>query len=979
CTSSSASVSTGDSVTPSVSPSDDSSVEPSVDPSVDPSVAPSVDPEDSDYDSNSPQTPIKTYKECFEEALNTDYSNVTLLSYQSYYDGESTETDYEYIDDGYVVDFSYDLAQAGYDTEDCYSYYYVDDDGTCWTHWDADEEVSNSKGGWLNKGYKNADLSLWNAYFYLPLLLENVTADDIGYSQGLYYIKSTEKVEELKVGPFCYAYFNDLIDICFTLDENNAISKIYGFCDENRDDPVNFVEIDLMDIGSTEIPVELPDPLSEETKTTYWQYKGWEHDYQDAYYTAVNAQIAPNQDLDSDEDSDALLTLDDRFFINYSLSPSSFNPWDFVKEENKVLTWHYDETIISLETVDSLADGTRRKEVHAIGVGETEIYATIPGKDGLITSQKIKVKVGKGAQQDKTDAVYDFSFATIDSEYNVLANNLVSGAKAPYEISAAPGVDIINGKNSDLFESGKLFPVINPADQAVLKSEKDAGLYFDFGDQQVSEISFLCGLFYSNHKTNISNLKSVTLRTSNDGENWTDKDITAEIKENISADFTKLFVSTFAPASQVQLVMKANTIGSSISVGLDSLCFRKNAQCHDHVDPSDVVDVTSVSLSPSEADLYVDETVSLVGIVAPSNATDSSLTYHVEEGKEDIVSVSETGVVTALKAGSAKVYALSKDGKIKSNDVTITVTPKPTLDNYIGEYEGEYFTASIGEDNAVSITNGTVAVEGTLKSYKNDQYLISNAKGESFTLSFNSTGSDITISAINYLKDNVITVYGGTYYASKVVNMTSFGVKVGSLTIGEDEKYHVLEGSNVYLTINNIAPSNANHKDVTLSSSDTEIATVDNDTKNVVFVGSGEVTITVASDDDATVKKEIAFAVAPKVYPTEASFSLASTGDVSSIEVSATLQMIASFSNADINTSKEVTWSIKDKDAETSKVASISKTGLVTAKAAGVAVVSASVTGKDGVITKTFELTVTETEEGSLAAEVVGVWSGTDD
>ena len=72
-----------------------------------------------------------------EEALKKDYSNVTVLSYQQYNDGDTSETDYQYYADGYIANYSYDLALNGYNNEDCYSFYAIDENGESWNYFEA--------------------------------------------------------------------------------------------------------------------------------------------------------------------------------------------------------------------------------------------------------------------------------------------------------------------------------------------------------------------------------------------------------------------------------------------------------------------------------------------------------------------------------------------------------------------------------------------------------------------------------------------------------------------------------------------------------------------------------------------------------------------------------------------------------------------------------------------------------------------------
>ena len=906
-----------------------------------------------------------TALQLFDQALKKDYGNVTVESYQSYDDGEMSELDYEFVDDGYVVNYSYSLAESGVDEDSCYLFYY-DDNGTCYTYWDADETVPNSKGGWVNKGYQNADLSIWKSYFYLPKLLSNITVDDIAYQQGIYYVKDIDKVDELNFEAFGYAWYNDIIDICFTLNADGYIEKIYGFCDEGSGDPVNYVLISLFDFGTTSLPKMANVPaFSDETKTTYWEYKGWPHDYTDAYYSNISTTLTPNQNLNSDENFDVIADLDDTFTVDLKLLPESFEAWEILHEEDRVVTWHYDETILE----KNYSYVQNQSVFRAIGSGETDIYASVNGKDGTtLTSQPVKVKVNPAAVQDKSDAVYDFVFASIDENKKVIAQNNAD-SKALYDITAGPGVSLLNGQYSDLFTENRPYLVVDPISQEVINNSVAPGLYFDFGEQQVSKISFNYGLFYENHKSYLSRLKSVTIRTSDDGDTWDEIDITDEIKENISTSFSKLIEKEFAPASKVQLVVKGTMIGNSLGIVFDSLCFSANDQCHNYVDPGDVVHVESVTVSPSSVEMYEEDTTTLIGTVAPQNATDKSLIWHVKEG-EDCVSLNN-GTLTALKAGTAVVYATSVDGEIASNEVTVTVNEKPSFNAYLNtSYKDENtdWTVEIIDAYTARISDGTVTIEATISGFKNDVYTLTNSDGEGFCLEWSRTRVDIT--KIKYLKNGVLTDVGGTKYCDLQVFMTNFTVKVGSLKANEEGKYDVLVGNTVYLSLQTVSPSNANVKTVTYETSDASKATV-SDQGAVTFVGSGEVTVTVRDSHNPSLYKEIVFVVQSKTYPTDDNWELRADGD--EVEVGGKVNFSVTF-DPEINTDKTVTYSVDD-----GELASITQNGVLTAKAEGTVTVTASVKTETGTSTKTKTILIKPLAQGDIPAEVRGVWMGEDD
>lgn len=944
---------------------------------------------DSPSENSSPSMNQNVALALFKAALDKDYSNATLGCYQYYDDGESAETDIEYMDNGYVADFSQDLYNQGYDPESCMTFYYVDEDGKSYQYFEKDAKVDNSKGGWLTNGYMNADLSIWNAYFYLPMLLDNITIDDLVYAEGAYFVRSAEKIEELDQTVFDYygGWFADypITDISFQL-RDGYITNIYGFSGE-VENPINYIAITISDIGTTTIPhFDTVEEFSEATKSSYWEYKGWPQDYAPAYYSEIHTALSADQTLESDDTHDAVLELDENVKVDVTLSPSQFNPWDLVADESKVVTWHYDET--KLEMKDSFSSS--QKTFRAIGSGETEIYATIPGAEGVLESEHIKVKVNALPTQDKTGAIYDFAWVGFGDNHVLNANNLVEGSKKPYSIRVGSCASLLDGKNSDLFEAGKQYLVINPSGQEQMSSDLKPGLYFNFGEQQVSSIAFDYGIFYANHVSNLSWVSQVLIRTSNDGENFDELDVTSEFKANASASFVKYMECSFEPASIVEVVLKCGMIGKNLSVCLDSICFKANENCHNYVSPEDIVHVTGVTISAPKTEIFVEDEMNLTSVVAPFDATDTSLTWHVEEGKEGVVSI-DNGKLTALAVGSAKVWATANDGNVASNELTIQVVERPSLAEYVGnKYVDENgYIVEIIDAKTTKIVVNTVEVEAVVMDMNEGVYTLSNDKGEEFCLEFAS--SRVDLSKVKYFDEAKaeLATLGGTYYCELQVYMTSFTVKVGSLTANADGKYNVFEGESVYLSLASAYPSNANVKTLSYRSLDESKATVEETEESnyglVSFLAAGEVTIRVEDANNANVYKDVTFVIAERVYPTDNNWAITSNKTMEEVDGVKTITIVESDSIQfgvdfkDItHNNKDVVYEAVDNDPD-NEIVTINQRGEAKGNMPGEATVTVSVTKEDGTLaSQTVKVIVTQAAEGALPAEVVGVWNSTE-
>ncbi len=114
----------------------------------------------------------------------------------------------------------------------------------------------------------------------------------------------------------------------------------------------------------------------------------------------------------------------------------------------------------------------------------------------------------------------------------------------------------------------------------------------------------------------------------------------------------------------------------------------------DHiVQPVTNVDVTSVSISPTSLSLKVGETGNVKGTVAPSNATNKTVTY--TSSNTSVATVTSAGVVTAKAEGTATITAKSNNGKTAKATVTVTKSG--------GEVTGE----TLANNSTISSTSVT--------------------------------------------------------------------------------------------------------------------------------------------------------------------------------------------------------------------------------------------------------------------------------
>ncbi len=106
------------------------------------------------------------------------------------------------------------------------------------------------------------------------------------------------------------------------------------------------------------------------------------------------------------------------------------------------------------------------------------------------------------------------------------------------------------------------------------------------------------------------------------------------------------------------------------------------------------VSVKSITLSPTTMTLNVGETGNLTATVAPSNATNKNVTW--TSSKISVATVSSSGTVTAVAAGSAKIMATTADGGFTAYcNVTVTAAANVEWDNPFNDVDktDEYYEA----------------------------------------------------------------------------------------------------------------------------------------------------------------------------------------------------------------------------------------------------------------------------------------------
>ena len=248
------------------------------------------------------------------------------------------------------------------------------------------------------------------------------------------------------------------------------------------------------------------------------------------------------------------------------------------------------------------------------------------------------------------------------------------------------------------------------------------------------------------------------------------------------------------------------------------------------IDEQTDVPVTGVSLNTSTLNLIEGGTDTLTATVEPNNATNRNVMWSSDNPS---VATVNNGVVSAVSEGTATITVTAQGDSTKSASCTVTVTAaavpvtgvtlnKTSTSLYVGDTET--LTPTITPDNA---TNKNVT-------WSSDNEGVATVDATGKVTAVSAGTATITV-----------TTEDGTKTASCTVTVT---VPVTGVTLSQTQAslYYNRTPNTLTLTAT-VAPDNATNKDVTWTSSDSTVATVDqNGLVTALARGTAVITATTA-------------------------------------------------------------------------------------------------------------------------------------
>lgn len=234
-----------------------------------------------------------------------------------------------------------------------------------------------------------------------------------------------------------------------------------------------------------------------------------------------------------------------------------------------------------------------------------------------------------------------------------------------------------------------------------------------------------------------------------------------------------------------------------------------------------VIAVTGVTLTPDKATLNVGETQELTAVVAPSNATNKTVTW---ASSDPAVATVKDGVVTAVGKGTATITVTTEDG---NHTAACTITVKLPVSK-----------VTLNETSTALVVGSTKQLIATVEPANADDSTVTWKSGDTNVATVDQNGN---VTAVG-VGSTTITATAGGKSATCTVIVTAKPVPIQGIALADAEVFvgYTVQFAPVF------SPADTTERDVKWSSSDTKIATVDANGR-VTGVAEGKVTITVTS------------------------------------------------------------------------------------------------------------------------------------
>ena len=329
--------------------------------------------------------------------------------------------------------------------------------------------------------------------------------------------------------------------------------------------------------------------------------------------------------------------------------------------------------------------------------------------------------------------------------------------------------------------------------------------------------------------------------------------------------------------------------------------------------------VKGVTLNKSDLRLYTNKTEQLIATITPENATNKNVTW--TSSNPDVATVDENGLVTAVSGGSGSIIVTTEDGGYTAVcNFTIYNVP---IDS--ASLNPSVFEMPEGAKKKLDVV--CLPENACIKSIT---WWSSNKRVAS-------VGVDGVVAA-NNIGTATISAKIVDYFDNKFEITSKFNITAGVLVEGVKLNRNglTLAISDTEQLIATVLPEDATNKNVTWTSSNPDVATVDEENGLVTAMTPGEATITVTTKDggyQATCEVNVFSSVVPAETITLEKHNLEmflNADHVYPDNVDVTTYQLKATVLPENASNKKVIWSSDDPS-----VATVDENGLVTAVGEG--------------------------------------------
>ena len=378
----------------------------------------------------------------------------------------------------------------------------------------------------------------------------------------------------------------------------------------------------------------------------------------------------------------------------------------------------------------------------------------------------------------------------------------------------------------------------------------------------------------------------------------------------------------------------------SHSASVSSL--KQNAKIEFYYEELPKIKAENISLSSTAKSLYINDTETLIATVSPSETTTKTVEW--QSSDESIASVTQDGVVTALKVGTCVITAKTTDGSNLSAKCTITVKQQVTAIALSDE------TASlwVGDTKTITATATPTTANNTAVNWTSSNNNVATVSSEGVITAKGQGTCTITCTAA----DGYGTTSTCEITVKQQVTSIALSETTTSLWIGDTKTITV-----------KATPTTANDATVNWSSSDDNVATVSSEGV-ITAKGQGTCTITCTAADGYGTTSTCEVTVKQPVT------AIALSDETVSLWVGDTKTITAKTTPTTANNTA-VNWT-----SSNNNVATVSSEGVITAKGKGTCTITC--TAADGYgKTSICEVTVKQQVNSiTLSNTTVSLWVG---